>query len=99
MGEQLQYDFDTIGDNGADTSSSGGLLAGLVRSMQLRPSEIMLFSSAEHVLRAGRELQMHTCCLRFGAENWKAGRAAKYNVNSVPELRNAIEDLNGISYR
>ena len=52
----------------------------------------------EEVLEIAKGLGMYSCALRCDG-NWRAASAAQFAVHRLPDIRNVVEKLNGISYR
>jgi hypothetical protein len=101
---QLQKDvvFDALvrPDPGSHPTPDDALrraLAALGRGSQQPPSSAMLVSSREEHLRAAKEEGWVTCRVR--PKNAPRGNVSThYTVEAVPDVRQVVDEINGISY-
>jgi hypothetical protein len=70
----------------------------LMGELDISPHLVLLVSDRDDYISAARDLGMITC--RHRLLNARRGNVtAHYNIETVPELQNVVNEINGISYR
>jgi len=70
----------------------------LVAAIDMEPTQIVVFSSNNSLLRAARERTCRTVAFNPPNER-RVDASTDEAINSIADLRGCIESINGISYR
>eukprot|EP00533_Pseudo-nitzschia_delicatissima_P008338 CAMPEP_0116087670 /NCGR_PEP_ID=MMETSP0327-20121206/5481_1 /TAXON_ID=44447 /ORGANISM="Pseudo-nitzschia delicatissima, Strain B596" /LENGTH=358 /DNA_ID=CAMNT_0003578741 /DNA_START=39 /DNA_END=1115 /DNA_ORIENTATION=+ len=86
-------------DNGDDSDAGieDALKKGILKELDVDPNKVLLVSQREPYLRVGRDMGMNICRIR--PKNGRRGSiTAHYTVESVGEIQDVVNEINGISF-
>jgi methionine salvage enolase-phosphatase E1 len=87
--------FDLLFKDG--TLGANNVIAKSLKSFNLDPTNVLLVSDRDDYLRAGKDCGMVTCRIR--PLNAPRGNiSTHYSVPLVPEVKDVINEINGISF-
>ena len=91
-----QVTFDVLLTGGEDVSK---ILKDMLGKLSLDPLSCMVISDRDDYLRNAKEVGMTTCRVRPHANAPRGNTTAHYTVESMAEVQDVVNDINGISFK
>lgn len=96
MKKQLfDVEFDLLCKDGTDGAKM--VIAKSLESLHLDPTNVLLVSDRDDYLRAAKDCGMVTCRIR-PLNKPRGNISTDYSVPTVPEVKDVINEINGISF-
>ena len=99
--EMLSVDgeFTFTAKNAGSPAEVPARLKEALAGLQVEPRNTLVLSNDPGLLRCAKDSECFTASIKDGGKFWKANQISTYKVPGLSEVQEAVEDLNGITYR